>query len=94
MKALAKNETWKLVTPPRRKLLVGCKWLFTVNYKANGSIKRFKAQFVAKGFTQTYGMDQHETFASIAKMNRIRIVLSCTANLDWNSNSLPLPIYV
>jgi hypothetical protein len=38
---------------------------------------------VAKGFTQTYGIDYEKTFAPVAKMNSIRVLLSIVANLDW-----------
>ena len=58
-----------LVEQPHGKNAVGCKWVFTIKLKANGSIDRYKARLVAKGFTQTYGIDFQETFAPIAKMN-------------------------
>ena len=51
MKALEKNGTWELVDLPRGKTTVGCKWVFTVKYKSDGSLKRYKARLVAKGFT-------------------------------------------
>ena len=62
-------KQWDLVELPHGKNAVGCKWVFTIKLKANGSIDRYKARLVAKGFTQTYGIDFQETFAPIAKMN-------------------------
>ncbi|CAN1170240.1 Retrovirus-related Pol polyprotein from transposon TNT 1-94 [Linum perenne] len=83
MKALVKNDTWTMVDLPPGKSTVGCKWVFTIKCNADGSVERYKARLVARGFTQTYGIDYMETFAPVAKMNSIRILLSVAVNLDW-----------
>ena len=71
IRALERNATWEVMTLPRGKKPVGCKWVFTVKYKANGTVERYKAYLVAKGFTQTYDIDYTKTFAPVAKLNTI-----------------------
>ena len=66
MRALEKNKTWDLCTLPKKHKTVGCKWVFTLKYKANGTIDGHKAKLVAKGFTQAYGIDYFGTFSPVA----------------------------
>ncbi|KAH9784249.1 retrovirus-related pol polyprotein from transposon RE1 [Citrus sinensis] len=83
MRSLQKNQIWELVDLPPEKKPVGCRWIYTIKYKADGSIERYKARLVAKGYTQTYGIDYTDMFAPAAKINIIRILLSLPVNLDW-----------
>ena len=69
---------------PKNKKPVGCKWVYKTKYKSDGTIERYKVRLVAKGFTQTYGIDYNETFAPVAKMNTVRILFSIAVNNDWN----------
>ena len=88
MDALRQNDTWSIVDLPKGKKPVGCKWVFTPKYRADGSLEKYKARLVAKGFTQIYGEDYTETFAPVAKLNTIRILLSIVVNLDWDLHQL------
>jgi hypothetical protein len=83
MEALQKNNIWKLIPQPEGKKTVGCKWVFSIKYKADGLIDRYKARLVVKGFTQTYGIDYVDSFSPVAKLNTVRVLLSLVTNLDW-----------
>lgn len=56
----------------------------------DGSIERYKARLVAKCFTQTYGIDYQETFAPVAKINSIRVLLSLAMNSNWPLHQLDI----
>ncbi|WJZ88956.1 hypothetical protein VitviT2T_008211 [Vitis vinifera] len=81
--ALLKNQTWSLVPPPSNAKIIGCKWVFKLKHKPDGSIDRYKAQLVAQGFHQTYGIDFFETFSPVVKPCTIRLVLSIVVSSNW-----------
>jgi hypothetical protein len=88
LEALKKNKTWVLTTLPAGKKAVSCKWIYTVKQNPEGKVERYKARLVARGFSQTYGIDYDETFAPVAKMNTVRILVSCAANFGWKLHQL------
>ena len=83
MAILEKNQTWELIPLTKGKHLVGCRWVYTIKYKSDGSLYRYKARLVAKGYTQVYGVDYLHTFAHVAKLNTVQVLLSLSANLSW-----------
>ena len=77
--ALHDNGTWELVSLLHRQSLVGCRWV----YLPDGTIQRYKARLVTKGYTHTYGIDYAENFSLVAKIGSVRISISLVANLGW-----------
>ena len=86
MRALLQNHTWDIVNLPKGKKPVNCRWVYTLKCKSDVSLDRYKARLVARGYTQTFGVDYQETFAPVAKINTIRILISLAVNLDWPLN--------
>ncbi|KAL0678032.1 hypothetical protein Bca4012_006013 [Brassica carinata] len=82
--AMIKNDTWYESELPKGKKAVSSRWIFTIKYLANGQIDRKKTRLVARGFTQIYGEDYIDTFAPVAKLHTVRIVLSIATNLEWD----------
>ena len=93
MEALEKNKTWDIMELPKEKKLVECRWVFTVKYNSDGFIERCKAPLVAKGYKQTYGIDDLKTFSPVGKMITVRILLSLAAvfNLSLQQFDVKMP---
>ncbi|CAM8999360.1 unnamed protein product [Rhodiola kirilowii] len=88
IKALEDNHTWILTDLPRDKTLVDCKWIYKVKFHSDGSVERYKARLVARGFTQVEGLDFHETFAPVAKMTTVRCLLVIAVARQWPLHQL------
>ncbi|XP_043693165.1 uncharacterized mitochondrial protein AtMg00820-like [Telopea speciosissima] len=81
--ALVKNGTWTLVPPTKSMNIIGCKWVYRIKQKADGTLDCYKARLVAKGYNQQEGLDYNETFSPVIKPTTIRIVLSIALSNDW-----------
>ena len=81
--SLQKNETWELVNLPLGRKLVKCKWVFKTNFVVDGYPIKYKEILVAKGFFQVQVIDYNESFAPVAKMDSIRLVLAIAASKQW-----------
>jgi hypothetical protein len=77
-----RNEVWELVPRPKQNV-IGTKWVFRNKQDEHGIVTRNKARLVAKGFTQIEGLDFGETYAPVARLESIRILLAYAAHHDF-----------
>jgi hypothetical protein len=80
---LMENDTWDLVSLPKGRNIFRCKWVYRTKYASDGSVERHKAWLDVKGFSQVEGIDYNETFAPIAKINSICLVLALATSHTW-----------
>ena len=86
--SLRGHGTWEYIPRPKDKPIVSCKWVWHVKVKSNGLVKQFKARLVARGFTQTCGVDYNETFAPVTHLDTLRLLTAMAIQNDWEFRHL------
>ena len=86
--ALDRTSTWEIVPLPSHAVPITCKWVFKIKTKSDGSLERYKARLVARGFQQTQGRDYEETFAPVAHMTTIRTMIAVAASRSWTISQM------
>ena len=82
MKSLKDNEVWELTSLPPGKKAVGCKWVYKVKINNDGSVERYKARLVARGFDQRYGSDYDETFCPVVRLESLRTLIALSTQRE------------
>ncbi len=83
IKMLEAARTWKMVPHLPRKNIIGSKWVFKLKCKADGSVDKYKARLVVRGFTQIYGVDYFDTFSPVARLVSFRVLMALVARFGW-----------
>ncbi|GKA50502.1 retrovirus-related pol polyprotein from transposon TNT 1-94 [Tanacetum coccineum] len=77
------NDVWELVPQPRSMTIIGTKWVLRNKLDENGIVSRNKTRLVAQGYNQQEGIDYDETYAPVARLESIRILLAYACALDF-----------
>ncbi|GJX13270.1 zinc finger, CCHC-type containing protein [Tanacetum coccineum] len=76
MDSIMGNNTWVLADLPPGCKPLGCKWIFKRKLKVDGTIEKFKARLVIQGFKQKSGIDYFDTYALVARISTIRLLIA------------------
>ena len=79
IKSLITHDTWELVSiddVPRDRKIVKSRFVYTIKYNRDGTIERYKARFVACGYSQVKGIDYANTFSATLRSTSFRLLLS------------------
>ena len=74
--SIMQNHTWELVNLPPGNKPIGCKWIFKRKLQTNGTIDKYKAHLVAKGYRQKEGLDFFDTYSPVTRITSIRMLIA------------------
>ena len=81
--AIERNEIWELISLPPKKKIIRVKWIYKSKWYAEGKMDRHKAWLVVKGYKQQYDKDYDETYALVARMKIVCVVIEIIAQHKW-----------
>lgn len=85
---LDSNHTWDIVSLPLGKNSIGCKWIYKIKYKADGSIERYKASLVIRRDTKVEGVDFTKIFSPVIKMSTVIFLVVMAVKKHWTLSQL------
>jgi hypothetical protein len=87
---ILKNNVWNIVSRPKDKSMVSSKWIYKIKNVADGSVEKFKARFLARGFTQKEEIDYEDAFSLVARYTSIRTIIALASVLGWKLHQMDI----
>jgi len=88
--ALEQNGTWTLTSLPPGKRALTSKWVYRVKFRPDGSVERYKARLVIRGFEQIKDKDYKHTFSPVAKLTTVRVFIALASAKGWLMHQLDI----
>lgn len=82
--AIEKHQTWELVSLPKKKGVIGMKWVHKTKLNANDVVQKHKVRLVDKGYSQRLKVDYNETFSPVPHLDMVRIILALATQNKWH----------
>jgi hypothetical protein len=86
--SMMKNDVWDIVSRLEGKYVVNYKWIYKIKHTIDGSIKKQKERFVARGFSQVEGIYYEETFSPVTRYTSIWTIISLEASMGWRLHQM------
>ena len=83
-----KNDVWDIVPKQEKKIVVSSKWIYKIKHPADGSIEKYKARFVARGFSQKEGIDYEDTFVLVERYTYFKTIMVLASMMKWSLHQM------
>ena len=87
-RSIMKNDVWEVVPRRQGKSVVDSKWIYKIKHAVDGNIEKYKARFMARGFSQIEGIDYEETFSPVERYTSIRAIMALATKLGWKLHQM------
>jgi hypothetical protein len=86
--SIMKNDVWEIVPRPKEKSVVTSKWVYNIKHATDGSVDKYKARFVDRGFSQKEGEDYDKKFSLVSRYTSIRAIISLATSMGWSLHQM------
>ena len=90
VRSLRAKGVYRLIDRTPKMKVLGSKWVFKVKRDQDGNITKFKARYVVKGYMQRLGVDYTNTYANVADIDTIRLLLAMACFYDWECDTVDI----